>query len=356
MSRYDSSLWMQDIDEVIKANSMVREFQGKSILVTGASGLIGAAVIDVLIRLNETKPASENFIRIYAAGRAEDRMRERFAHYFGKEYFCFVSYDANDPEPSFSEPFDYVICAAGNSSPDLFSKEPVETMLSNVLGVSVLLKKAKQNKSRLLYVSSSEIYGKAQFSEPILEEQTGTIALLNPRNAYAIGKQAGEATCAAFCAEYGTEAVIVRPGHVYGPTALQNDGHVVSLWLREAAKKKDLCMKSQGLQMRSYCHCLDCATAILTVLLKGDSCQAYNVSNASSNVMLCQMGKMIAERGGVSLVTEVASLEEKRRFNPMEYSVLNNEKLFGLGWNGIFDVQKGIAHTLRIYGENKDLA
>ena len=103
-------------------------------------------------------------------------------------------------------------------------KEPVETMLSNFLGMKSLLDFAKEYGSkRILYISSSEIYGKKDGDQPYHEGEYGYIDMLNPRNSYSIGKRAAETLCASYADEYGVESVIVRPGHIYGPTASPYD-------------------------------------------------------------------------------------------------------------------------------------
>ena len=147
------------------------------------------------------------------------------------------------------------------------------------------------------------------------------------------------------------ESVIVRPGHIYGPTASPNDNRVASAFAYAAARGEDIVMKSDGAQLRSLCHCLDCASAMLRVLLRGESGRAYNISNPDSVVTIREMAALLAAAGGVRLIREEASAAEKAGFNPMLNSSLDSAGLQSLGWRGRFDAPRGLARTVEILRE-----
>ena len=115
---------------------------------------------------------------------------------------------------------------------------------------------------------------------------------------------AAETLCASFYDEYGVDAVIIRPGHIYGPTASEADNRVSSAWPYAVARGEDLVMKSDGSQLRSYCHCLDTASAILTALLTGETMHPYNISDPACVISIRDMGELLAKAGGVRLIRE----------------------------------------------------
>ena len=147
------------------------------------------------------------------------------------------------------------------------------------------------------------------------------------------------------------ESVIVRPGHIYGPTATESDNRVSSAWAYDVARGKDIVMKSDGTQIRSYCHCLDSASAILKVLLKGENRHAYNISNPDSVINIRQMAELLAKSAGVQLKMELPTEEEKKGFNPMSNSSLDSTELLALGWKGLFSAEQGFSHTVEILKE-----
>lgn len=343
---YKSKLWFEDIDTVIKVLPELSELNGKSVMITGAAGLICSAVVDILIRYNEVYGGN---VKIIGAGRWRKEMSDRFGDYCDKRYFEYVVYDASRTDNELNVEANYIIHGASNAFPTLIVKEPVETMMCNFTGLKFLLDYAKGcGTKRILYISSSEVYGQKESSEPYREGQYGFIDLLNYRNSYSIGKRAAETLCASYAAEYGVESVIVRPGHIYGPTASPQDNRVSSAFAYAAARGEDIVMKSNGAQIRSYCYCLDCASAILKVLIKGENVHAYNISNHNSIVTIMEMAKILAETGGVALRWEMATEEEKKAFNPMSNSSLDSLSLQNLGWRGCFDAQTGLNHTVKI--------
>ncbi len=347
---YESKQWITDIDRVIRILPELDELAGKSIMITGAAGLICSSIVDVLFRYNDTHDIK---IRILAAGRWIEEMTARFGVMVKRADFVFVKYDASRTENQIDVHSDYIIHGASNAHPALIVKEPVETMMSNFLGMKFLLDYAKEQKTkRILYISSSEIYGEKANNEPYREGQYGYIDLLNARNSYSVGKRATETLCASYAAEYGVESVIVRPGHIYGPTASPYDNRVASAWAYQVARGEDIVMKSDGAQIRSYCYCLDCASAILKVLLRGENCHAYNISNPDSIISIKRMAEILAESFGVRLRQESPTAEEKKSFNPMSNSSLESKSLLDIGWRGSFDAREGFDHTVRILREN----
>jgi nucleoside-diphosphate-sugar epimerase len=259
-----------------------------------------------------------------------------------------VLYDATKPI-SFDFDADFIIHGASNATPDAYVKYPVDTMLSNILGIHQLLTFAKDHGvQKTVYISSSEVYGSAKRTAAIKEDEYGFTDILNVRSSYPMGKKAAETMCVSFAGQYGTPVSIVRPGHIYGPTATASDMRISSDFARKAAAGETLVMKSAGTQMRSYCHCLDCATAILTVLLKGECGQAYNISNKNAVINIRDMAALLAKAGGVQLVQEIPDSAAKAAFNPMDNSSLNAQRLEALGWEGVFDAEKGLSSTVHI--------
>ena len=223
-------------------------------------------------------------------------------------------------------------------------------MFANLCGLKSLLDFAKQNPyTRLLYVSSSEVYGKKEEKRPYMESDYGFVDILNPRACYPSSKRAAETMCAAYKDEFDVDFVVVRPGHIYGPSITNTDSRASAQFTRKAKAGEDIIMKSAGLQLRSYCYTLDCASAILTVLIKGESGEAYNISNSQSVVTIRELAECMAKTAGVKVVFEQASDQELKSYNMMDNSSLNSEKLEVLGWKGYFDLEKGINATIDYY-------
>lgn len=349
MTVYNTKQWINDIDTVLEVLPELNELAGKSILVTGASGLICSSVIDILFRYNDTH---ELKVKILAAGRDYKGMCRRFYDMVERDDFTFVAYDSTKTNNFIEVHADYIIHGASNASPDMIVKEPVETMLSNILGVKYLLDYAKRSGTkRLLYISSSEVYGAKEGNDPYKEGEYGYIDLLKSRNSYSIGKCAAETMCVSYADEFGIESVIVRPGHIYGPTASSHDVRVGSAWAYAVARGEDLIMKSDGSQIRSYVYSLDCASAMLKVLLSGEKCHAYNISNPDSIITIKELGELLAKAGNVELKMELPSEEERKSFNPMRNSSLEAKKILELGWRGCFDAETGLKHTVEVLRE-----
>lgn len=339
MNILQSKLYQEDIKQSLSSVLKIEELKNSRILITGATGLVCSAIVDLLVNADLN-------ITVYAAGRNERKVDERFE---GKVKF--LPYDATKAI-AFDVDVDYIIHGASNASPNLYVNEPVETMQANINGMQNLLEYAhKKSVKKVIYVSSSEVYGRKESIEPFEEDQYGFIDLLNPRSSYSIAKRTAETMCVSYHAEYGVPFNVVRLGHIYGPSASRSDKRVSSDFAYKAAKGENLVLKSEGKQIRSYCYSLDCASAILSVLTSGVDCEAYNISNKDSIINIREMAAYLAEAGGVDLLFDIPSKTEAAAFNPMDNSSLDSTKLESLGWKGIFSAGDGLGHTVSIIKE-----
>ncbi|WP_293696173.1 NAD(P)-dependent oxidoreductase [uncultured Agrococcus sp.] len=327
------------------------ELYGSRIFVTGATGMICSSVIDILLFLNRAHGAD---ITVFAAGRSERDVATRFRGFSEADGLVFVPYDATSSDAvALADGVDFIIHGASNANPAMYMQRPVETMLANIVGLSTMFDLARANSARrLLYVSSSEVYGQQAGAEPYSEGDYGYLDILNERAGYPSSKRAGESLCVAYGMEHSVESVIVRPGHIYGPSIRMSDNRASAEFTRKAVAGEDVVLKSRGNQLRSYCFSLDCASAMLTVLLRGERANAYNISNADSICTIGEIGEALAKAGGVDVVYDIPEEAKQTASNLMENSSLSSGKLEGLGWRPAFSLRRGAERTIAILREN----
>lgn len=347
---YSDSYWKQ-IEEIALANATYESLSGKTILVTGATGLVCSSVVDLLLVLNRVKAAR---IKIVVAARSEARVKAYFGHHSNADDLSFSFFDATKTDAlAFGGPIDLIIHGASNATPSEFAAHPIDTILANVLGLNRLLSAAVESSAeRVLYVSSSEVYGSNNTGEPYLETDYGPIDILNNRAAYPLSKQTGESLCISYGMEHDLNTVIARPGHIYGPVVSKSDNRASAQFTRKAKDRSDIVLKSDGKQLRSYCHALDCASAMLSILTSGLRDNAYNISNPNSICTISELATTIAKEGKVNVVYEAPTQGEKMVFNMMDNSSLNATKLEGLGWKPYFDLQSGVKNMLDEFCEH----
>ena len=347
MVDYSNDYW-RDAAEVVGVIPNKSDLFNRTIMITGATGMICSAIVDLLHWMNSHLDAN---IHIILAGRSEERTRNRFPYMDGNTHMSFLPYDATSSE-KIKIKADYIIHGASNADPASFTKQPVETMLANVIGLNTLLLSAVENRSkRVLLISSSEVYGRKEERRPFEENDYGFVDILNPRASYPSSKRAAETLCAAYKEEHGLDFVVIRPGHIYGPSITKTDSRASAQFTRNAKEGKDIVMKSAGAQLRSYCYTLDCASAILTALINGNSGEAYNISSSKLVCSIRDIAEALAKAGNVNVVFENASETEKKGFNLMDNSSLDGTKLESLGWGPLFNIEKGANSTLLYYEE-----
>ena len=348
MFLYDSATYRKDLLTAISAVPKIQELRNTSIMITGATGLIGSFLVDMLLEYNRLEDAG---IHVYALGRSEKRLQARFDGAI-TDHLHFVEHDVNQP-PTFDFAIDYVIHAASNAYPASFAEDPVGTILNNVFGTQYLLHYAKEHRAkRFLFVSSGEVYGQGDPSLTAFPEHfSGYVDPTEPRSCYPSSKRTAETLCVSYTQQFGLETVIARPCHIYGPNTTASDNRASVQFMNNAVNGEDILMKSRGTQMRSYCYVADCASAILTILLCGQSKEAYNVANPNARVTIAELAEAIAETAGRKVVFSELEPIAKEQQTPITYAVLDSDKLCALGWKGNYTIEQGVLSTYQVLTE-----
>ena len=248
-------LYQEDLYNILKTEG-IENLKGKSILITGATGLIGTQLVDSLMLMGDVK--------IYTVGRSRDKAEKRFGEYFNNPNFSFI-------EQQVTEPFDdninvdYIIPMASTTHPLAYSKYPVETMYVNLKGAEHALDLAKRCGARVVYPSSNEIYGSARGNDKFTEDYTGNLNLSTARACYTESKRSGEALCQSYAAEYGVEIVIARLTRTFGPSVLSTDTKASSQFINKALAHENIVLKSKGEQFFSYTYVADAVSALLYI-------------------------------------------------------------------------------------------
>ncbi|MDD1699210.1 MAG: SDR family NAD(P)-dependent oxidoreductase, partial [Methanoregula sp.] len=191
---------------MIKSQLKEHSFEDQKVLITGGAGFLGSWMCDVLIAQNARVICLDNL----ASGQEQN-----IEHLKKDENFLFLQHDISQPV-ILDTKVDFIFHMASRASPLEFEQFPIQIMKANTLGTWIALGIAKKNKARLLFTSTSEIYGESQII-PTPETYHGNVNTLGIRGCYDEAKRAGEATCMAYMRQHGLDVRIVRIFNTYGP-------------------------------------------------------------------------------------------------------------------------------------------
>ena len=337
--------YVEDVKCVASLDLPWERLRDKTILITGGTGLIGSFLIDVLAAANLG-------CTVLLFGRSEEKAKARFSEYWDDSWIRFVKWDAASTTlPMVNGEVDYVLHLASNTHPVAYATDPIGTIATNVIALNNLLGLAAEKKvSRFLFASSNEIYGENRGDTELFDEKyCGYIDCNTLRAGYPESKRCGEALCQAYVKQKGLDCVIARLTRTYGPTILPTDTKAISQFFKNALKGEDIVLKSEGKQYYSYQYVADSVSGLLCVLLKGETGEAYNVADESSDIMLRDLAKLIAEQAGRKVVFNVPNAVEAAGFSKVTKARLSGCKIAkSLNWRPFYDVEGAIKRDYKI--------
>src|ERR1700722_5762228 len=258
-------------------------FNSKRILISGGNGFLGQYICAALNELNEkylSEPC-EVIMEDNLITSSENKMR----NYYN---FTYINGGVEQPLPC-NQHIDYIIFLAGIASPYYYIKYPLETIDVVSLGLVNYLKIAKQHRAKLLFASSSEIYGDPDTKNvPTKETYHGNVSTLSDRSCYDESKRLGETLCHVY-AKQNVETVIIRPFNLFGPLMKTTDYRVLPNFANNILNGNPVQLYGDGQQTRTFCYISDGIAGIFRTLLLGKSGQAYNIGNPNPEISMANL-------------------------------------------------------------------
>ena len=342
-----NKIYINDLKAICEQELPWENLQEKTLMITGATGLIGRCLIDTLMMANHTKGLNT---RVVAIARNKERLSEVFQEEIERGSVIALSHDVteNFSERECPEKVDYILHLASNTHPVAYATDPIGTITTNVIGLNNLLQLAKETKiERFLFASSVEIYGENRGdTEAFAEDYCGYIDCNTLRAGYPESKRVGEALCQAYARQANIDVVIPRLSRVYGPTMKVDDTKALSQFIKKAICKEDIVLKSAGTQFYSYTYVADAVSALLYCLLCGKSGEAYNISDAASDIHLKDLAAILAEIAGTKVVFDIPDATEQAGYSKATTAVMDNTKMRQLGWQALTPIREGLKKTV----------
>lgn len=337
-----NKILLKDIGNLSDKPINWEEFRDTSILVTGATGLIGSLFIRMLYNVALKKHLN---IRIYA----QVRNIEKAEMIFAGMNLIYVPGDIKSDNSIFDklENIDYIVhCAAITTSKEMIEK-PVDNIYTSIMGTKNILELARRvNIRKCIFISSMEIYGVVEQNKKRCGEKTlGNIDISVPRSCYPEGKRMCECLCNAYFSQYGLNVCSARLAQTFGAGVSMNDTRVFAQFAKSVINGMDIELHTAGTSYGNYCYTEDVIYAILLLMLKGVPGEAYNVVNEETTMTIAEMAEMVADKIGNNKIRVRYPDEHHDMTAQYGYAKetglrLSSEKIEQLGWKPSYGLQE----------------
>ena len=350
-----------DMEYIVSLVENWTELRDSTVLITGASGLIGSLLIRAFVYASD-----ELNLNIRIIGHSRDTTLLKADAELLKVIFL-----EGDIQKSIDveDHVDYIIHCASITDSKLMIEKPTETFLTSVIGTKNVLDLAVDKRVKsFVYISSMEMYGdisrcdikakkKADSIDKVSENMLGYLDLGNTRNSYPEGKRAAECLCHAYLSEYGVPIKIARLSQTFGAGVKENEKRVFAQFARSIVLENDIVLHTDGKSEGNYCYLADTIYGIIMIMIMGKKGEPYNIVNEKLHMTIYEMAEYV--------VNKLARRETKIIISSHDagygYAVptklkLSGEKLMELGWKPRFDMTDMYSRMLEYWQERSGLA
>ena len=345
MVNYTNKQVQEDLAELVQENIPWQHLKDKTVLVTGATGMLASYLGFTLLYLNENFNLN---IKILFLARSKKKLKTVYGAAL-EQAQCLVQ-DVCD-SIKLEGSIDYIIHAAGAASPYYILNDPVGIINANVQGTQSVLELARfSNTKNIVFTSTREVYGQVLGKDFIKENDMGILDPLSPRNCYPESKRLAEALFMAYYKQYNICFNTLRIAHCYGPgMQIKGDGRVLSDFMNDAINARDIIMKSSGEAERAFCYISDAISGIFRVMLEGEPARAYNLSNENEPIRLIDLANLLQKVANNGKGVKIEPSNNQTAYTNYARTALDTELIQRLGWIAKISLGEGLARTLKSF-------
>lgn len=332
-----NNILKEDIQLFASRFALATELEGKTIAITGSTGLLGACMVHCLLALKVQRGVNLHIVAVA-------RNMEKAVHLFGEERegLSYYQYDFSATEPfQPKRKVDYLFHFAAPTASKDFVEKPVETMNTVYMGMQNILNYAEQTKLESLVLASTlEVYGTiTDDSTPLTEDKQGYLNPMATRSSYPLAKRAAEALCHNYAVEKQVKVKVARLAQTFGAGVSKQDNRVFAQFARSVIHDEDIILHTTGELSRCYCYTTDAISAMLYILLKGEDGTAYNVANEATYISIRQMAELVAKTFNPDHVHVVIEMQEGLGYSPTTKLRLDTQRIQTLGWTPYYNMK-----------------
>lgn len=339
----------EDILSILnQKNIKWKNFKNKNILISGANSFLANYIINIFIYLNIKKKYK---IKLFLLSRKNKLIYQKFINLKTKTFIKVLNNDLKN-KIKLNVKIHHILHLASIASPKLYKKFPVETMIPNIIGTYNLLMMCNKNFIKsFIYMSSGEIYGSSKRN--LTEKNIGSFDTLNLRASYIESKKAGETLCYSFFKQKKIPIKIIRLFHTYGPYMNLSDGRVMMDFVKNILNKKNIIIKSNGKQIRSFCYIKDTIIGLFVIWTKGLAGQAYNLGNSKETYSINSLAKLLSKKFSIKILKKIRNKTDSYMASPFNIMKPCIKKINKLGFKPTVNAKNGFERTIKFYENNQ---
>jgi UDP-glucuronate decarboxylase len=311
----------------------------KTILVTGGAGFIGSNLCRRLLEDPET--------RVICADNLYSGRMENIVELLSNPRFEFIKADVRDASAfNFYNRIHEIYHLACPASPPFYQLEPIATLKTCTIGTINMLELASNHEAKLLYTSTSEVYGDP-LEHPQRESYRGNVNPVGIRSCYDEGKRVGETLCVEYYCKRGVDTKICRIFNTYGPRLNPDDGRVVSNFITQALKNEPITIYGDGTQTRSFCYVDDLVRGLMSLMDYNMFNMPINLGNPNE-MTVCELATLVKELTNSSSEIIIKSREmpeDDPKIRRPDISLAN----LVLDWQPTVGIREGLLETIKYF-------
>lgn len=342
----DNQIINEDLDFFAKYFPFLQEVSNSTILITGATGLIGSMLIKCLLKLNHIYDTNISIVAIA-------RNSQRISASLKDEYIRWIYQDLQklDLMELKNIEADFIFHCASPTASEYFTEHPVETINTILKGTQQILQYTLSSNSvkGMLYVSSIESYGRMESKETFVTEvDFGAIDSIDARSSYSLGKKMAECLCYSYAKEYDVPVTIARLTQTFGAGVSLYDSRVFAQFAKCIMNDEDIVLHTKGESSKPYCYTIDAILAFFYIVLKGRKGEAYNVANSGSYLSIYELAQFLSDNFNPKCKIRIEE-KENTSYAPSTKVRLSTEKLERLGWKPYFQLKDMFSRLITFY-------